>query len=125
MQIFKANVSKSIELYQRVRFWLEENKPFENVYQALTHDDELSEKLFHEEVLIGYGFVTGCRARYFERHCFFIEEDEVIDITFNTLHKLELQEYTIIELYTFSDYLKAIEYEYRKSLNEMNLKLNC
>lgn len=122
MQIFKANVSKSIELYQRVRFWLEENKPFENVYQALSHDDELSEKLFHEEVLIGYGFVTGCRARYFERHCFFIEEDEVIDVTFNNLHKLKLQEYTIVELYTFTEYLEAIDYEYRKSLNEMNLK---
>lgn len=55
------------ELYQRVKFWLEENKPFENVYQALSHDDELSENLFHEEVLIGHGFVTGCRARYFNR----------------------------------------------------------
>lgn len=125
MQIFKANVSKSMELYQRVKFWLEDNQSFTNVYQALSHDDKLSEKLFHEEILVAYGFVTGCRARYFERHCFFIEQDEVIDVTFNNLHKLELQEYTIIELYTFSNYLKAIEYEYRKSLNEMNLKLNC
>lgn len=123
MQIFKANVSKSTELYQRVKFWLEENKPFENVYQALSHDEELSEKLFHEEVLIGHGFVTGCRARYFNRHCFFIEEDEVIDVTFNNLHKLELQEYTIVGLYTFTEYLEAIEYEYRKALLEMNLKL--
>lgn len=125
MQIFKANVSKSIELYQQVRLWLQENQSFMNVYQALSHDDELSEKLFHEEVLIAYGFVTGCRARYFERHCFFVEEDEVINITFNNLHKLELQEYTIVELFTFSAYLEAIEYEYQKSLNEMNLKLSC
>ena len=124
MQIVKANVAKAIELRQRVKFWLEENQSFTNVYQALSHDDELSEKLFHEEILIAYGFVTGCRARYFVRHCFFIEEDEVIDVTFNNTHKLELQEYTIVELYTFSEYLEAIEYEYRKSLNEMNLKLS-
>ena len=51
------------------------------------------------------------------------EEDEVIDVTFNNLHKLELQEYTIVGLYTFTEYLEAIEYEYRKSLLEMNLKL--
>lgn len=124
MQIFKANVSKSMKLYQRVKFWLEEDKPFENVYQVLSHDNELSEKLFHEEILVTYGFVTRCRARYFERHCFFVEEDEVIDITFHNSHKLELQEYTIVELYTFAEYLEAIEYEYHKSLNEMKLKLS-
>lgn len=123
MQIFKANVSKSIALRNRLKFWLEDNKSFENAYQALSHDDELSLKLFHEEILVVYRFVTGFRRRYFERHCFFIEEDEVIDITFDTSHKLAVREYTVVECYTLSDYLRLIDYNPQKSLLEMNLTL--
>lgn len=124
MSILKANVSKSIALRQRLKLWLEENKSFENVYQALSHDDELSLKLFHEEVLIAHGFVTGCRRRYFERHCFFIDDAEVIDVTFDTSHKLAVREYTVVECYTLSDYLRLIEYNPQKPLLEMNLTLN-
>lgn len=118
MKIYRANVSKSIELYQRVKFWLKEDKSFENVYQALSHDDELSRKLFHEEVLICYGFVSGPRERYFNRHCFFIEDDEVIDVTFNS-RVLRLQQYNIVECFTLSEYLDLVEYECHKYLNEM------
>ena len=74
MQIFKTNVSKSIALLNRMKLWLEDNKSFENAYQALSHDDELSLKLFHEEVLIAYRFVTDCRGMYFERHGFYIDD---------------------------------------------------
>jgi len=122
MQTLKANVSKSIELQQRTCIWLENDRSFENVYQALTHNNELSEKLFHEEVLIAVGFTTGCRRRYFNRHCFFVENDEVIDVTFDSTHELGLREYTVIRLYTFTKYLDAIAYESNKSVNELNFK---
>ena len=81
----------------------------------MSHDDKLSCKLFHEEILIAYGFVTTCRGRYFCRHCFFIESDEIIDVTFDTVHKLEVREYTIVEVYTLSQYLDLVEYEYTKA----------
>ena len=42
MKILKANISKSIELQQRTCIWLENDRSFENVYQALTHNNELS-----------------------------------------------------------------------------------
>jgi len=122
MQLLKANVSKSIELQQRTCIWLENNKSFENVYQALMHNDELSLKLFHEEILIVSGFTTGSRRRYFNRHCFFIENNEVIDVTFNSTHELGLREYTVIRTYTFTKYLDAIAYESNKSVNELNFK---
>lgn len=120
MQLLKANVSKSIDLYNKTCIWLEENKCYENVYQALTHNDELSLKLFHEEILIASGFVTSCRRRYFNRHCFFVEDNEVIDVTFDTTHKLEVREYTVVRLYTFTQYLDAIAYESNKSVGELN-----
>ncbi|MBP3904129.1 hypothetical protein [Turicibacter sp.] len=122
MQIYKANVSKSIELQQRTCIWLENNKSFENVYQALMHNNELSLKLFHEEILIAVGFTTGSRRRYFNRHCFFIEDNEVIDVTFDSTHSLELREYTVIRTYTFTKYLDAIAYESNKPVNEINFK---
>lgn len=122
MQIYKANVSKSVELYNQTCIWLEENKSFKNIYQALMHNDELSEKLFHEEILIVSGFVTGSRGRYFNRHCFFIENDEVIDVTFDTLHKLEVREYVAVRTYTFTKYLDVIAYESNKPVNELNFK---
>lgn len=122
MQLLKANVSKSVELYNQTCIWLENDKPFENVYQALMHNNELSLKLFHEEILIAVGFVTACRGRYFKRHCFFIEDNEVIDVTFDSIHKLEVREYTIIRTYTFTKYLDAIAYESTKSLEELNFK---
>ena len=122
MQIYKANVSKSIELQQRTCIWLENNKSFENVYQALMHNNELSLKLFHEEILIAVGFTTGSRRRYFNRHCFFIEDNEVIDVTFDSTHSLELREYTVIRTYTFTRYLDAIAYESNKPVNEINFK---
>ena len=71
MQIFKANVAKSLELQQKTCIWLENDDSFQNVYQTLIHDDKLSLKLFHEEILIAVGFATSCRSRYFIRHCFF------------------------------------------------------
>lgn len=122
MQTLKANVSKSIELQQRTCIWLENDRSFENVYQALTHNNELSLKLFHEEILIAVGFVTACRGRYFKRHCFFIENNEVIDLTFDTTHKLEVREYTIVRTYTFVRYLDLIGYESNKPVNELNFK---
>ncbi|MBP3905052.1 hypothetical protein [Turicibacter sp.] len=121
MQIYKANVSKSLDLYNKTCIWLEEDKSFENIYQALTHNDYVSLKLFHEEFLIAEGFVTSSRGRYLTKHCFFVEDDEVIDITFDTLHKLEVREYTIVKLYTFSQYLSHIGYEYNKPVSELNL----
>lgn len=120
MQILKANVPKSLELYNQTCIWLENDKSFENVYQALMHNNELSLKLFHEEVLIASGFVTGCRRRYFNRHCFFVENNEVVDVTFDSIHKLEVREYTVVRLYTFTEYLKLINYESNKSVEELN-----
>lgn len=126
MEFFlKANVSKSEALRQRIQIWLRENKSFENVYQSMSHDCELSEKLFYEEILIAYGFTTGPCEGYFNRHCFFVEDAEVIDITFNSIHQLELREYTVVELYTLSEYLDLVEYEYDKSLSDMNIDLVC
>lgn len=122
MQTLKANVSKSIELQQRTCIWLENDRSFENVYQALTHNNDLSLKLFHEDILIAVGFVTGCRRRYFNRHCFFIEGNEVIDVTFDTIHKLEVREYVVVRLYTFTQYLDAIAYESNKPVNKLNFK---
>lgn len=122
MQVLKANVSKSVELYNQTCIWLENDRSFENVYQALIHNDELSLKLFHEEVIIATGFVTACRGRYFKRHCFFIENDEVIDLTFDTTHKLEVREYTIVKTHTFVRYLDLIGYESNKPVNELNFK---
>lgn len=122
MQLLKANVSKSLELYNKTCIWLENDNSFQNVYQSLTHDDKLSLKLFHEEVLIASGFVTGCRGRYFNQHCFFVENDEVIDVTFDTIHKLKVREYTIVKTYTFTKYLDLIGYESNKSVNELNFK---
>lgn len=123
MKLLKANVSKSIELQQRTCIWLESDRSYENVYQALTHNNELSLKLFHEEILIASGFVTGCRRRYFNRHCFFVEDNEVIDVTFDSTHELGLREYTVIRLYTFTKYLDAIAYESNKPVNELNFKI--
>ena len=122
MQTLKANVSKSLELYNKTCIWLDENKSFENTYQALTHNNELSEKLFHEEIMIASGFTTGCRRRYFNRHCFFVEGNEVIDVTFDSIHKLEVREYVVVRLYTFTEHLKLINYESNKSVNELNFK---
>lgn len=121
MQLLKANVSKSSELQQKVCIWLENNNSFQNVYQALTHDDELSLKLFHEEVLIAVGFVTSCRSRYFTRHCFFVEDTEIIDVTFDTLHKLEVREYSVVKLYTFTQYLEKVGYEPNNRTQQLNL----
>ena len=122
MNLLKANVSKSVELYNQTCIWLENDKPFENVYQALMHNNGLSLKLFHEEILIVVGFTTGSRRRYFNRHCFFVENDEVIDVTFNSTHELGLREYTTIRTYTFTKYLDAIAYESNKQVNELNFK---
>lgn len=83
ISIKKANVSKSLELRQRLKLWLKEN-------------------------LIANRFVTSCRRRYFERHCFFIDDAEVVDVTFDTSHKLAVREYTVIECKTLSDYLRLI-----------------
>lgn len=122
MQVLKANVSKSLELYNKTCIWLEDKKSFENIYQALTHNNELSLKLFHEEILIAVGFVTGSRRRYFNRHCFLVEDNEVIDVTFDSTHELGLREYTVIKTYTFTKYLDAIAYESNKPVNELNFK---
>ena len=121
MQIFKANVAKSLELYNKTCIWLENGNSFQNVYQALMHNDELSLKLFHEKVLIGVGFATSCRSRYFSRHWFFVEDADVVDVTFDTIHKLEVREYSIVKLYTLNQYLEAIRYEPNKSKQELNL----
>lgn len=91
------------------------------MYQTLIHDDELSLKLFHEEILIAVGFVTSCRSRYFIRHCFFVEDTEIIDVTFDTLHKLEVREYSIVKLYTFTQYLDIIGYEPNQHARKLNL----
>ncbi len=88
MSNLKANVSKSLALRNRVKFWLEDNKSFKNAYQALSHDDA-----------------------------------EVIDVTFDTSHQLAVREYTVVECYTLSDYLRLIEYNPQKPLLEMNLTL--
>lgn len=42
MSILKANVSKSLVLRDRVKFWLEDNKSFKNANQTLSYDDDLS-----------------------------------------------------------------------------------
>lgn len=71
--IYHGNKGRSVKLYQRNKSHVEQKMCYNNVFNIMNCDDEVLMKITKGEWKIAY--------------CFFVEEDEVIDITFHNLHE--------------------------------------
>lgn len=114
MKTYYGNKNKSVELYNRNKEVIESKHCYNNVFNAMNHDDDVLEKLLKGEWKIAYCyFKVFNNQNVYVRHACFLDvlSNEMIDPTVTLLSTFKARqslEYRLIHAFDYDEYIKAI-----------------
>lgn len=115
MQIdkFYLDLELSEKIYNSNKNILEIGKCYNNVFNVITYRELVS-----EDIRIAYGFVYRKDLSMFNRHCFIVLNNKVVDPTalfWGIENVADITTYYPFKIYSFSEYLSALSENNRRA----------